>query len=139
MLNRDIDRVVLGEDGKVIGVEADGIMAKTNLVIGDPSYFPDRVRKVQKVIRAIAIMDHPLPETNGSPSCQVIFPQGQVSCSFPNKPGLLSDLFLFMVPLRSTARTMSTCFRSVPTTKSAPRSVTLRARRPPLRVKFRRA
>jgi hypothetical protein len=96
MLNRDIDRVVLGEDGKVIGVEADGIMAKTNLVIGDPSYFPDRVRKVQKVIRAIAIMDHPLPETNGSPSCQVIFPQGQVSCSYPNKPGLLSDLFLFI-------------------------------------------
>lgn len=33
-----------------------GEVARAKLVVGDPSYFPDKVRCVGKVVRAIAIM-----------------------------------------------------------------------------------
>ena len=87
MLGRDIDRVVVGDDGVACGVEADGLVAKANWVIGDPSYFPDRVRPFRKVVRAIAIINHGLPGTNNCPSAQVIFPQNQI--------GRASDVYVF--------------------------------------------
>ena len=37
-----------------------------------------QVRKVGKVARAIAIMNHPIPNTNDSHSVQVILPQKQL-------------------------------------------------------------
>jgi RAB protein geranylgeranyltransferase component A len=37
-----------------------------------------QVRKVGKVARAIAIMSHPIPNTNDSHSVQVILPQKQL-------------------------------------------------------------
>jgi Rab GDP dissociation inhibitor len=37
-----------------------------------------QVRKVGKVARAIAIMSHPIPNTNDSQSVQVILPQKQL-------------------------------------------------------------
>jgi len=38
----------------------------------------DQVRKVGKVARAIAIMSHPIPNTNDSHSVQIILPQKQL-------------------------------------------------------------
>jgi len=86
MLRRPVDRVVF-EDGVAVGVEAEGVVAKAKYVIGDPSYFPDNVRKTKKIIRAIAILDHALPGTNDCDSCQVIFPQRQVNRK--------NDIYLF--------------------------------------------
>ena len=64
--------------GRVVGVRAGGETAKCKFVVGDPSYFPDKVRKVGQVIRAICIMNHPIPGTGDGHSVQVILPQGQV-------------------------------------------------------------
>ncbi|CAN6553762.1 unnamed protein product [Malus baccata var. baccata] len=52
------------EEGKVIGVTSEGETAKCKKVVCDPSYLPNKVRKVGKVARVIAIMSHPIPNTN---------------------------------------------------------------------------
>jgi hypothetical protein len=36
------------------------------------------VRKTSTIVRAIAILDHPLPGTHNADSCQIIIPQRQV-------------------------------------------------------------
>lgn len=45
----------------------------------DPSYVDNtRVKKVGQVIRAICLLNHPIPNTNDGASCQIIIPQKQV-------------------------------------------------------------
>lgn len=78
MLDKPCDEIVYGEDGKVIGVKSQGETAKTSMVVCDPSYADDKCKTVCKVVRAICILNHPIPNTNDSPSCQVIIPQNQV-------------------------------------------------------------
>ena len=41
----------------------------------DPSYAPDRVRKVGQVIRCICLLDHPVPNTKDALSTQVPMPE----------------------------------------------------------------
>ncbi|EUB57627.1 Rab GDP dissociation inhibitor alpha [Echinococcus granulosus] len=77
MLNKPFEGFVM-ENGKVVGVKSEGEVAKCSKVICDPSYAPDLVRQVGKVVRAICILDHPIDGTNGSTSCQIIIPQNQV-------------------------------------------------------------
>ncbi|KAI3743037.1 hypothetical protein L1987_60739 [Smallanthus sonchifolius] len=72
------------EEGKVCGVTSEGETAKCKKVVCDPSYLPNKVRKVG---RAICIMSHPIPNTNDSHSVQVILPQKQL--------GRKSDMYLF--------------------------------------------
>ena len=50
-------------------------------VVGDPSYFPDKVRRTSKVVRAMCLLSHPIPNTNNAPSAQIILPQRQVGQS----------------------------------------------------------
>lgn len=76
MLNKPVDKIEM-EDGKFVGVTSEGETAKAKIVIGDPSYFPDRVKKVGQVVRAICIMDHPIPQTKDGNSCQIILPGNQ--------------------------------------------------------------
>ncbi len=52
-----------------------GETAKTKMVVGDPSYFPDKVEKDGQVVRCICLMNHPIPNTGDIASCQVIIPQ----------------------------------------------------------------
>jgi len=79
MLDKPIDEIVYNEDGKVKGVRSGEEVAEAPLVIGDPTYFPDKVRKTGKrVIRAMCILDHPVPSTGDADSAQIIIPQGQV-------------------------------------------------------------
>jgi Rab GDP dissociation inhibitor len=77
MLAKPIEEIVYGDDGRVVGVKSEGEVAKAPLVIGDPSYFPERVKEVGKVVRAICLMDHPIPGTSDSVSCQIILPGNQ--------------------------------------------------------------
>jgi Rab GDP dissociation inhibitor len=77
MLNKPIEEVVVA-DGKVVGVKSEGETAKCKFVIGDPSYFPNKVTQKGSVVRAICILDHPIPDTADSDSVQVIIPQKQV-------------------------------------------------------------
>jgi Rab GDP dissociation inhibitor len=78
MLNKPVDKIHYDESGHVVGVESEGEVAKTRVVIGDPSYFPDKVRKTGKVIRVICLMNHPIANTDNAKSAQIILPQKQV-------------------------------------------------------------
>lgn len=85
MLNTSVDELVF-EDGKAVGIKATmtGIEpemkfeTRAKTILGDPSYFPDKVTVVGHVLRAICILKHPLANTNDSDSCQIIIPQSQV-------------------------------------------------------------
>jgi len=76
MLNKPIDEIVM-EGGKVVGVKSEGEVARCKFVIGDPSYFQGKVRQHGSVVRTICFLDHPIPNTNNSESCQLIIPQKQ--------------------------------------------------------------
>ena len=80
MLNKPIEEIVM-EDGKVVGVRSEGETARTKMVIGDPSYFPNLVKKNGQVVRTICILDHPVSTGKGNSlglSIQLIFPCSQV-------------------------------------------------------------
>ena len=82
MLNTDIDEI-LYEDGKVVGVKGKEGVANAPLVICDPTYalkckLDNRVKFVEKVVRCICILDHPIPKTENIPSVQIIIPQRQI-------------------------------------------------------------
>ncbi|KAM7275176.1 hypothetical protein ACFE04_017042 [Oxalis oulophora] len=87
MLNKPECKVEFDENGKCIGVTSEGETAKCKKVVCDPSYLPDKVKKIGKVFRAICIMSHPIPNTSDSHSVQVILPQKQL--------GRKSDMYLF--------------------------------------------
>ena len=80
MLNQDIDEILF-EGGKVVGVKKGDDIAKAPLVICDPTYVKglDKTKVVGKVVRAICIMDHVIPNTNNATSCQIILPQKQLN------------------------------------------------------------
>ncbi|GJM88614.1 hypothetical protein PR202_ga04694 [Eleusine coracana subsp. coracana] len=87
MLNKPECKVEFDMEGKVCGVTSEGETAKCKKVVCDPSYLPNKVRKIGRVIRAIAIMSHPIPNTNESHSVQIILPQKQL--------GRKSDMYVF--------------------------------------------
>lgn len=80
MLNTKVDEILFNSEGKVSGIRSGTEEAKAPLVICDPSYVMNlnKVRENGKVIRAICILDHPIPNTNDSASCQIILPQKQL-------------------------------------------------------------
>ncbi|KAF9176610.1 Rab GDP dissociation inhibitor alpha, partial [Haplosporangium sp. Z 767] len=78
MLNKKVDEIIYGDDGKVVGVRSGEEVAKCTQVICDPSYAPDKVRKVARVIRAICLLRGPIPNTDNADSFQLIIPQNQV-------------------------------------------------------------
>ncbi|KAJ8477693.1 hypothetical protein OPV22_021420 [Ensete ventricosum] len=88
MLNKPECKVEFDTRGKAYGVTSQGITARCKKVVCDPSYLPNKVRKVGKVARAIAIMSHPIPNTNQSHSAQIILPQKQLGRR-------KSDMYLF--------------------------------------------
>jgi Rab GDP dissociation inhibitor len=102
MLKKPVNRIII-EDGKVCGIESPGEnedgspaegkveVARAPLVICDPSYVAGspKVRALGKVVRAICVLTHPIADTNGAPSCQIIIPQRQLKRR--------SDIFILMV------------------------------------------
>lgn len=79
MLNRDVDEILYDDAGRACGVRADNQMAKAQMVVGDPSYFPrSKVRPTGQVVRCICFLNHPIPDTNGNSSVQIIVPGPQV-------------------------------------------------------------
>lgn len=48
MLDKPVEEIVY-ENGKVVGVKSQGEVARCDNVIGDPSYFTDKVKKVGQV------------------------------------------------------------------------------------------
>ena len=90
MLNQDIDEVLFDEGGVAYGVKAGNHMAKANLIIGDPSYFPqEKIEPTGVVVRCICLLDHPIDNTNNAESAQIIIPGPQV--------GRVNDIFVCCV------------------------------------------
>lgn len=56
MLNKPDVEVIYDENGRACGIKSEGETARAKLVVGDPSYFTDRVRRIGQVVRAIAIL-----------------------------------------------------------------------------------
>ena len=81
--------VEYGPEGVACGVRVKDVVARTKLVIGDPSYFPSLVENRGKVVRAIAILDHPVQGSGEPPtqSHQIIFPNTSI--------GRVNDVYLF--------------------------------------------
>jgi Rab GDP dissociation inhibitor len=81
MLNKPVEEIVY-QNGVAVGVKSEGEVAKCKFVIGDPSYFPDKVKKVGQVASAICILSHPIPNTNDAESAQIIIPQKECKRKF---------------------------------------------------------
>ncbi|OAA47732.1 rab GDP-dissociation inhibitor [Metarhizium rileyi] len=85
MLNTNVDELLYDGD-KASGIKATmkngademKFETKAKMVLGDPSYFPNKTKVVGHVLRAICILKHPLAGTNDSDSAQLIIPQSQV-------------------------------------------------------------
>ncbi|QIX00903.1 hypothetical protein AMS68_006420 [Peltaster fructicola] len=99
MLNTNVDEF-LYENGKVSGIKAtmkekgepgDGMRftTKCKKILADPSYFPNKVRVVGHLLKAICILNHPIDKTNNADSLQLIIPQSQV--------GRKHDIYIAMV------------------------------------------
>jgi Rab GDP dissociation inhibitor len=67
MLNTPVNELLF-EDGKIVGVRSGDGVAKAPLVICDPSYVRDlkKTKVTGRVIRAICILDHPIPNTENA-------------------------------------------------------------------------
>lgn len=81
MLNTKVDEITFNEEGKVTGIKSGENTATAPLVICDPSYLPkgsDKVKTTAKVVRAICLMNHPIPDTKEAPSIQIILPAKQL-------------------------------------------------------------
>ncbi|KAI8318889.1 rab GTPase activator [Martensiomyces pterosporus] len=78
MLDHSVDEIVRAEDGTFVGVRSGDQVVKAKQVIGDPSYFRESVRKTGRVIRAICILQHSIPNTDDVDSAQIIIPQNQI-------------------------------------------------------------
>lgn len=79
MLNTPVEKVLFDSDGKFEGVITKEGTARAPIVIADPTYFPEKCQSTgQKVIRAICILNQPVPNTSEADSCQIIIPQSQV-------------------------------------------------------------
>ncbi|XP_067092674.1 rab GDP dissociation inhibitor beta [Osmerus mordax] len=78
ILNREVEQIVM-ESGKVVGVKSEGELFHCKQLICDPSYVPNRVKKVGRVIRVMCLLNHPIKNTHDASSCQIIIPQTQVN------------------------------------------------------------
>lgn len=89
MLNTQVDEILM-EEGKVVGIKSGDQTATAPMVICDPSYAPsDTLKPTGRVIRAICLMDHTIPNTGDAPSVQLIVPAKQT-----NRHG---DIYISMV------------------------------------------
>ena len=80
MLSKPGCVVQYDESNKACGVESEGEIAKAPVIVGDPSYFADDKSTIKfKVVRAICIMSHPIPNTKDAASVQIILPQKQLN------------------------------------------------------------
>lgn len=89
MLNTNVDEILF-EGDKVTGIRSGENTAKAPIVICDPSYTTqDRLKPTGKIVRAICLLDHPIPDTLDATSVQIIIPAKQLERH--------SDTFISMV------------------------------------------
>ena len=93
ILDKQVDEIVYNEEGVAVGVRSGEEVAKCKLVIGDPSYFPSKVKVVGKVIRVICVLNHSIPDTENADSLQIIIPQKETN----RRSGLFFFSFIYII------------------------------------------
>ncbi|CAO3591652.1 unnamed protein product [Absidia cylindrospora] len=78
MLNTDAQELLYDDQGKITGVKTAEGVARAKQVICDPSYVSSKVKKVGSVVRAICLLNHPIPGTGDADSVQIVIPQNQI-------------------------------------------------------------
>ncbi len=79
MLNKPVDEIMFGADGRAWAIRSENEIARAKQIIGDASYFDKSMtRVVGQVIRSICILNHPIPNTNNAESIQIILPAAQL-------------------------------------------------------------
>ena len=80
MLGIPVDEILFDSNtNKVKGIRSGDKEATCDVIVADPSYILEKTRLAHKVIRAICLLDHPIPNTSNSDSCQIIIPQRQLN------------------------------------------------------------
>ncbi|KAL9380684.1 hypothetical protein Peur_026341 [Populus x canadensis] len=67
----ELPQVEFDENGKAINVTSKRETVRCKKAICDPSYLPNKVKKVGKAAHAICIMSHPIPDTSDSHSMKL--------------------------------------------------------------------
>ncbi|KAH7382470.1 GDP dissociation inhibitor [Phaeosphaeria sp. MPI-PUGE-AT-0046c] len=99
MLNTDVDEF-LYDGSKVVGIKATmkerddtgpgmKFETKAKKILADPSYFPGKARVTGHLLKAICILNHPIPNTSDADSLQLILPQSQI--------GRKNDIYIAVV------------------------------------------
>lgn len=104
MLSNSPDEIIY-ENGVAVGIKSGGQIARAKQIICDPSYAKSNVKVTGKVVRAICILKHPVPNTGDADSCQIVLPQNQlgrkhdvyVACVSNNHHVCPKDLYLAIV------------------------------------------
>lgn len=79
ILDQPVEEILFDEGtGRVCGVRCGDKVATCDAVIADPSYIKERCLLSHRVIRAICLLNHPIPSTSNADSCQIIIPQRQL-------------------------------------------------------------
>ena len=88
MLRTAPDEILRDEKGHVVGVRVGEEAASAKVVVGDASYFPkERSRVSKRVVRSICLLKHPVSNTSGEHSFQIIIPAKEVK-------GRVHDLYV---------------------------------------------
>ena len=74
MLNKSVDGFSFDQNGKVCGIKSGDELARCKVVLCDPSYAPHKVQSKGILIRALNLMNHPIPNTKNASACQIIIP-----------------------------------------------------------------
>ena len=75
MLEQSCEDVKLEENGEVTGVYCGDRFIRCKHVITDPAYFPEKVRKVGQVVRAVCLLQAGIPNIDNAKSCQIRIPR----------------------------------------------------------------
>jgi Rab GDP dissociation inhibitor len=77
MLDKPVDEILFDESGKVRGIRCGDENAYAPKILCDPTYCLDygKVRPTGQIIRSVCILNHTIPNTKDSASCQLIIPQ----------------------------------------------------------------
>lgn len=86
MLRAPLKEICYDSNGAVTGIklkigDEKDFDVSCKYVLGDPSYFPDKVKEVGKVLRMVCVLDHTIPNTDNAHSVQIIIPQKESKLS----------------------------------------------------------
>lgn len=109
MLNKPVDEILYDPSGRVCGVRSGPETALCKAIVCDPTYVPDRVKKVHRIIRVICLLNSPIPHTDNSDSVQIILPRRQLS----RKSGTSSFFLTHALSLTLTPDIYIACVSSV--------------------------